>query len=139
MSTLVRTPSGCMPAKRARPDTPDPVPTSTTAFAEIARASRVSVLAPPRPIGATPRWDASSRAAAAASDSSRKSSAKAQLAGLGADLAEVFPAVALTRASLAIGSRASVLAQRGPYDDHMSHTVVADLVVPVLRWRSRLA
>ena len=31
MSTLVRMPSGCMPANRASPDDPDPVPISTTA------------------------------------------------------------------------------------------------------------
>ncbi len=75
MSTLVRMPSGCMPAKRARPETPEPVPISTTALARSTEARKVSALAPPRPIGVTPSGAAAARASAAASDSATKSSA----------------------------------------------------------------
>ena len=81
-----------MPANRARPETPEPVPISTTALAWIARASMVSALAEPRPSGETPSSVAVWRAAYAASDSATKSSAYAQDAGFGAFLAEVLAA-----------------------------------------------
>ena len=81
-----------MPANRARPETPDPVPISTTALAWIARASTVSALADPRLSGEMPSSSAASRAAYTASDSATKSSAYTQDAGFGAFLAEVLAA-----------------------------------------------
>src|SRR4029453_584317 len=127
MSTLVKTPSGCIPAKRARPETPEPVPISTTALAWTTLARKVNALAEPRPIGATPSSLAFSRASAALSDSSTKSSANAHDAGLGAALSEVLTAERFT--NLTLSKR--LLAE--PYDDGMSHTVVAELVAAVMK------
>ena len=135
MSTLVRIPSGCMPANRASPETPDPVPISTTALACTTRARKVRALAAPRPSGETPNSTAVSRAAKAASDSATKSSAYAQDAGLGADLGEVWPATRFTRVSVAKApgqtepdrTRATLRWRA------MTHTVVAELVAAVLK------
>ena len=63
MSTLVRTPSGCMPANSASPDTPEPVPISTTVRACTTRARKVSAVAVPRLMGEMPNSTAASRAA----------------------------------------------------------------------------
>jgi acetyl-CoA carboxylase biotin carboxyl carrier protein len=127
MSTLVKTPSGCMPANNARPETPEPVPTSTTARACTSRARKVNALADPRPSGATPSWAALSRACDACSDSPRKSSANAHDAGFGAALGEVLAATKFTKLSL------SKPIANEPYDGRMSHTVVAELVAAVMK------
>jgi|SRR5215211_2163416 acetyl-CoA carboxylase biotin carboxyl carrier protein len=127
MSTLVKTPSGCIPANSAKPETPEPVPTSTTALARITLARKVSALAAPRPIGATPSCLAFWRASADWSASSTKSSANAQDPGLGAALGEVLRAERFTSLTLSKGLVAE------PYDDGMSHTVVAELVAAVMK------
>jgi acetyl-CoA carboxylase biotin carboxyl carrier protein len=127
MSTLVKTPSGCIPANSAKPETPDPVPTSTTVFACTTLARKVSALAEPRPIGATPSCLAFWRASAACSDSSTKSSANAHDPGLGAALVEVLTAERFTNLTL------SKRLLTEPYDDGMSHTVVAELVAAVMK------
>src|SRR4051794_34431181 len=107
MSTEVKMPSGCIPANRAKPETPVPVPISTTALAETVRASKVSIAAVPRPSGMTPRSAALSRAEVAASGSGRNVSAYAQEAALGADLAAVLLAGRFTAVSLLGGSGAT--------------------------------
>src|SRR3954447_24872649 len=127
MSTLVKTPSGCMPANNARPETPEPVTTSKTSRACTALASRVSALTEPRPIGATPSCTALSRACADCSVSSTKFSAKAHDPGLGAALGEVLPGTKFTHPSLS----KRILDE--PYDGRMSHTVVAELVAAVMK------
>jgi acetyl-CoA carboxylase biotin carboxyl carrier protein len=78
-------------------------------------------------MGEIPNSTAASRAAKAASDSARKSSANAQDAGRGADLGEVWPATRFTRVSVAKPPAAH------PYDGAMTHTVVAELVAAVLK------
>jgi acetyl-CoA carboxylase biotin carboxyl carrier protein len=127
MSTLVKTPSGCMPANNAKPETPEPVPTSTTARACTTLASRVNALADPRLIGDTPSCAARSRACAACSVSATKSSAKTHDAGFGATLGEVLAATKFTKLSL------SKRIPNEPYDGRMSHTVVAELVAAVMK------
>ena len=127
MSTLVRIPSGCMPANSASPETPDPVPISTTAFAcdgpgqqgQGARRirDRAETRRTPRPSAERPH---------AASDSSTKSSAYAQDAGLGATWARSCRLRRFTDVSL-------VESVPAPYDGDMSHTVVAELVAAVLK------
>src|SRR5699024_2748736 len=115
-STLVRMPSACIPRNRASPDTPEPVPISTTARASKARASRVSMLAPPRPIGITPSDSAAAREAAASSASGTKSSAHAQDAGEGALLADVA-ACGFTIPNIRPTARHVGQAQREPVAD----------------------
>ena len=91
MSTLVRMPSGCMPANRASPDTPEPVPISTTARACTARASKVRAVAAAAPDrGDAQRLGARPGRPSRSSASGTKFSAYAQDGGLGADLAEVL-------------------------------------------------
>ena len=94
-------PVGLHAGERASPETPDPVPISTTARAWTTRARKVRALAAPRLSGEMPNSTAVSRAAKAASGSGTKSSAYAQDAGRGADLGEVWPATRFTRVSVA--------------------------------------
>src|SRR3954447_11038064 len=54
VSTVVRTPSGRMPRSSQSPETPVPVPISTTARASIMDARNRNTAPPPLPIGATP-------------------------------------------------------------------------------------
>ena len=90
-------------------------------------ARKVSAVAEPRPIGATPSCLAFWRASAACSDSSTKSSANAHDPGLGAALGEVLTAERFTNLTL------SKRLLTEPYDDGMSHTVVAELVAAVMK------
>ena len=62
MSTLVNTPSGCIPSSNHSAETPAPVPISTTFFAVIA-AAKVRTIAPaPGPIATQPISAAFARA-----------------------------------------------------------------------------
>ena len=89
MSTLVKMPSGCMPANRASPDTPDPVPISTTALAPTALARKVSGGAAPTERGHA-QWRGVGARRGGVVGLGTKFSAYAHDAALGAALAEVL-------------------------------------------------
>src|SRR4051794_30755905 len=75
-------PSAAMPPSRYRPDTPAPVPTSTTVRAPAAAASTRSVAPPAGPIGVQPSSRARSRAANSTSSSGTNDSSYDRLAEL---------------------------------------------------------
>jgi hypothetical protein len=68
-STVVKTPSACIPRISQTPEAPVPVPISTIALASSNEARKRSIAPPPGPIGLTPTSAACARAEARTSSS----------------------------------------------------------------------
>src|SRR6476469_2031558 len=92
MSMVVRMPSEGMPSSSQSPETPAPVPTSTTALAPTAAAIIRRAAPPPGPIGVQPSSSPRCRAFSAISLSATKSSAYPQLAAFCALMARPYSA-----------------------------------------------
>src|SRR6185436_4148776 len=92
MSMGVRMPSEGIPSSSHIPDTPAPVPISTTALAPTAAAIIRSAAPPPGPIGVQPSSSPRRRADSTISLSATKSSAYPQLAAFCALMARPYSA-----------------------------------------------